>query len=275
MGASGADRAAGRSEPSGASAAVPRVWEGNTFESDTALAGSSVLRVQGSNLVLRDNTVLGVVSLTAEGGGLVAEGNRIDTFVAAAITGPATLVRNEMRGRGLVCDSCGDSRVENNVFVPMGGAVSLLQSGAGLSFVNNTLVVDRDEDGPSSRFPVFNYTGSKDGRIANNLFDCSDESGAVLTESTVDFQNATDNAWYQCTGVPSWPGMVNEAPGFADPAGGDYHLTAASPCSLRQGGSSALGASPDFDGRARTADLDCTPTTLDGDGWSIGAFEFD
>lgn len=261
-------------ETTGASAAVSRLWEDNTFESESGTRDTLVVQV-GTNLVMRGNTVIGILSVTVESGGLVAEGNRINTFRPISITGPATILRNEMRGGGLVCQSCGDSRIENNVFVPMSGTVSLLESGSGLSFVSNTIVIDRDEQGRSTRFPVFNYTGAGDGHIANNFFDCSDEPNKVLTESTVKFQNAVDNGWYACSSVPSWPGMVNQAPGFADLAGGDYHLTPSSPCSVRQGGSSTLGASPDFDGNPRTAKLDCTPTTLNGDGWSLGAFELD
>lgn len=90
-------------------------------------------------------------------------------------------------------------------------------------------------------------------------------SSITVFESNLLFGNGEDA--YFVTNPSGTDGNISVAPGFVDPAAGDYHLLPTSPA-IDQG-TERSAASTDFDGRAR-------PSDGDGDGVAvvdIGAFE--
>ncbi len=169
---------------------------------------------------------------------------------------------------GIYLVSCGGFDITNNIIArnkatSEGGGIHATSDNRG-NIINNTLVNNNLGAGGEA----INLRGNRSIRIANNVL-VGHTYGVRLrdgTAPTVEYNDVWNSSIKDYEGVNGNPGHISCDPGFVNPAGGDYHLTAGS-CVIDNGTQSGAPAA-DFDGDGRP---------LDGDGnvaWDRGADEY-
>lgn len=199
--------------------------------------------------------------LTIEGGHSATDGGGLSINYNAGDNGAVSVMNNIIQNNssdgqegGLIAATGGSHLlfVQNNLIVGNSavtiGAGTVLGNGAGAVVSNNT-VSQNTASGPGSSYGGLYYAGGGPGTLANNIFSGNTSSGLHLGTAAV----LLYNDYGTLTGVtpdPSSTGNLSVNAKFVDAAGGDFHLSAASPllatCPTNYGG-------PDLDGNAYPA----------------------
>lgn len=190
----------------------------------------------------------------SDGGGLSINYNAGDNGAVSVLNNIIQNNSSDGQAGGLIAATGGSHLlfVQNNLIVGntaavTAGAGTVLGNGAGALVANNT-VTQNTATGPSS-FGGLYYGGGGPGTLANNIFSNNTTSGLHLGTAAL----LLYNDYGTLTGVtpdPSSTGNLSVSAKFVDAAGGDFHLSSASPllatCPTRYGG-------PDLDGNAYPA----------------------
>ncbi len=252
------------------------VISGNRPNCSGGVGGGGVSLRGAGTVTVADNVITGNVS-SSDGGGIALFAAGSPTISGNVISGNSTAGFGS--GGGISHVNASNSLITNNVIVgntsPEGGGVYwLVPSGArGPAVVNNTIA---DNDGAA----VFADGYDVAARLANNVLvaagadavvecgDFNDANRPVIEHNDAFHRDSGPRYGGLCTDQTGLNGNISADPLFADPAGGDYHLTTGSPAV--DAGQNAGAPATDIDGEAR-------PVDGNGDGVPVvdlGADEF-